>query len=134
MRKKKKVRKFEAANDLDVSRFFTFVEMDPKEFEDEDEALVVDIEMLRLGSFTHKKYGLIEITEELLESIVKNFDDNVIGREISFDWNHEAKDASGWLKGLRVEDGVLIGTTELTESGIEAIKGKKYGVYCQPIS
>lgn len=123
--KTKKVRKF---SNGEFGKFFSLVELGELALGDSEESLV-DIEMLRTGSFKHKVYGDLDITLEMLETMVSNFDDGVLGREVSFDWNHKAEDASAWLRGVRVEDGVLIGTTELTEEGRDSIEKKKYGYF-----
>ncbi len=108
--------------------FFSTVRLEPEDIEESD-SMLADIEMLRVGEFKHKMYGDLDITDEMLDSMVENFDNGIIGREVSFDWNHEAKAASGWLKELRVEDGILIGTAELTTEGKESIINKKYGYF-----
>jgi len=121
-----KKRKFQD-KDYDGNRFFSMSKIDDDlivELED-----LVDIEMIRVGKFNHKIYGDLDITEEMLEAMKDNFENNVVGREISFDWNHKAEDASGWLKELKVENGVLIGTTELTEKGKKSIEKKSFGYF-----
>uniref|UniRef100_A0A6M3JYK0 Uncharacterized protein n=1 Tax=viral metagenome TaxID=1070528 RepID=A0A6M3JYK0_9ZZZZ len=121
-----KKRKFQD-KDYDGNRFFSMSKIDDDfivELED-----LVDIEMIRVGKFNHKIYGDLDITEEMLEAMKDNFENNVVGREISFDWNHKAEDASGWLKELKIEDGVLIGTTELTERGKKSIEKKSFGYF-----
>ena len=124
--KKNKVKKFSQVI-IDKDRFFTLVSLDSEELDADGN--LVDIEMLRVGTFKHKTYGDLEITDEMLDSMVDNFKNQIIGRDVSFDWNHKAEAASGWLKDLRVEDGVLVGTTELTDDGKESIKKKKYGYF-----
>jgi hypothetical protein len=115
------------------SRFFSVVELDEHTFEDVDledsEPIVAEIEMLRTGSFKHRIYGDLDITTEMLESMKKNFENNVLGREVSFDWNHRAEAASSWLKGLDIQDDVLIGTVEFTAKGAESIASKEYGYF-----
>ncbi len=126
MKRKNFYYKFE--DKFSTSKFFSAIKLDLEEVEDSDNELV-DVEMLRVGTFKHKIYGDMDITTEMLETMVKNFHDNVIGREVSFDWNHEAKKASAWLRDVRVEDGVLIGSIELTKSGKESIENKEYAYF-----
>jgi hypothetical protein len=95
----------------------------------EKDSGLIDIEMLRVGNFEHPSYGTLEITHELLNSMVNNFNKNILGREISFDWNHEAKKASAWLRDARVENDLLVGTVELTKSGKESVENKEYGYF-----
>jgi len=113
---------------FDKGKFFSIVSLD-SEIVSELAENFVNIEMLRVGDFKHKIYGDLEITEEMLESMVTNFNEEIVGREISFDWNHKAEAASGWLKELKIEEGVLIGTTELTEEGKDSIEKKRYGYF-----
>jgi len=94
----------------------------------EKDSGLIDVEMLRVGSFEHHS-GELNITDDLLSSMVDNFNSNVLGREVSFDWNHEAKKASAWLREIRVDDGYLIGTMELTKAGKESIESKEYGYF-----
>ena len=98
-------------------------------FESDKSSGLIDVEMLRVGTFEHSTHGTLEITDELLSDMVDNFNKDVLGREVSFDWNHEAKKASGWLREVRVDDGYLIGTMELTKSGKESIEEKEYGYF-----
>jgi hypothetical protein len=114
---------------IDKGKFFSAVAFDDIDGIDDVAGNTVDIEMLRIGIFMHKKYGELDITDEMLETMVTNFKNNIVGREVSFDWNHKAEAASGWLKNVRIEDGVLIGTTELTDEGKDSIKKKKYGYF-----
>lgn len=124
MKKKKKFNEIH----VDKDRFFSMIQLGELEFE-EGETTTIDIEMLRIGNFKHKKYGELEITEEMLDAMVDNFKNEIIGREVSFDWNHKAEDASGWLKDVKIEDGRLIGTTELTDKGCDSIQKKRYGYF-----
>ena len=111
---------------MDKEQFFTIVSLNNVKLEDGE---TKDIEMLRVGKFNHKKYGELDITEDILNSMVQNFNDGVIGREVSFDWNHKGEEASAWLKEVRVEEGILIGSVEFTDKGKESIEGKKYGYF-----
>jgi hypothetical protein len=124
---KKNKKKMAQLTKYTADRFFSIVSVE--DIVDLDDTSAVDIEMLRVGTFKHKAYGELKITAEMLEAMVKNFNDEVIGREVSFDWNHKAEEASGWLKDLKVEDGKLIGTTELTDKGIGSISAKEYGYF-----
>jgi cell division septum initiation protein DivIVA len=122
--KGKPIKKFADFNRTD--RFFSVVELDMSEMGDDG---LVDIEMLRVGNFKHKRYGELNITHEMLDEMIGNFENNVVGRDISFDWNHKAENASGWLKSVRIEDGKLIGTTEFTEKGKDSVAKKDYGYF-----
>jgi len=125
MQKKKKVMKFQEAN-FDKDRFFAMISL---EGIGEIDSNAIEVEMLRVGNFKHKLYGDLEITEDMLEKMVQNVADNVIGRDVSFDWNHEGKKASAWLKEIKVEDGVLIGTAEFTKAGKESVEDGSFAYF-----
>ena len=60
-------------------------------------AVSPDVQILRVGSFKHPKYGEFEITPTILLEMKKNFDDKIRGIDIGFDYFHESdKEASGW--------------------------------------
>lgn len=66
-----------------------------------------DVQILRLGKFNHPKYGEFEITKQTLAEMKENFDNDVRGVDIAFDYFHESdKEASGWPTELYLtEDG-----------------------------
>ena len=92
------------------------------------------IEMLREGNYHHEIYGDFSVTEDTIDSIIKNFKDNVVQREISFDYSHLPElPAAAWVKNLgktkRDINGmktVLIGLVEPTVRGIESLKNKEF--------
>jgi len=114
-----------------VGKYLTFVKLSEG---DKPVALTskpMTIEILRTGTFKHPVYGKLEITKEKLENMVRNFDNEVLGREISFDFTHNPDiGASAWVDKLllRERDGVsiLCAVIHPTEDGVKAIKGKKY--------
>lgn len=109
-------------------KFFSVIPVTDTVIFDDDDKLV-DIEMLRVGTFNHSKYGELDITAELLSSLVDNFNGGVIRRDVSFDWNHNAKEASGWLKGLDIVDDVLVGSVQFTPKGRTSIEEGEYGYF-----
>lgn len=113
---------------LNENKFFSFVPIDSTLALSDDDNLV-EVEMLRVGKFNHPVHGELNITDELLESMVDNFNNNVLRRDVSFDWNHNQKEASAWLKGLEVIDGVLVGTFKFTPKGKESIENEEYGYF-----
>lgn len=66
-----------------------------------------DVQVLRVGSFNHPKYGEFDITKATLAEMKMNFDKRVRGVDIAFDYFHDSdKEASGWLTALYLsEDG-----------------------------
>lgn len=92
---------------------------------------MVKIEILREGVFNHEEYGKFSITKEKMSEIVKNFNDNVLDREISFDFNHMPElPAAAWVRKLSISQRPLKGTNrfvlnahaQLTPRGEQAIK------------
>lgn len=65
------------------------------------------VQILRVGKFSHPKYGEFEITPLTLAEMKKNFDNKVRGIDIAFDYFHDSdKVASGWPTELFLtEDG-----------------------------
>jgi phage I-like protein len=62
------------------------------------------IQILRVGKWSDPYWGEWQITPEMLAEAVRNFNANVCGREISFDYFHDNLGvASGWVKALTVE-------------------------------
>ena len=66
-----------------------------------------DVQILRVGSFNHPKYGEFDITSAKLAEMKANFDAGIRGIDIALDYFHNSdQEASGWLKDLYLsEDG-----------------------------
>lgn len=63
------------------------------------------VQVLRVGKFSHPKYGEFEITSATLAEMKKNFDDKIRGIDIAFDYFHDSdKVASGWPTQLLLEE------------------------------
>lgn len=114
---------------MDLKKFFSFVPFDTALADVDGDDVLVEIEMLRVGRFNHPRYGELDITLDFLQSLVENYDNNVLQRDVSFDWNHERKEASAWLRGLTVVDDVLVGTVEFTPKGKESVENGEYGYF-----
>ena len=87
---------------------------------------ISQVEVLRVGK-VHDR-GL-EITDEMLEGFVNNFEDNVYGNAdedgnplLAVNANHErGAEALGWVKDLSKEGDTLMATVEWTDKGKEKI-------------
>jgi len=108
------------------NKFFSFV---PFDISLEDDEGLIDVEMLRVGKFDHPVHGELDITQKLFDSMVANFENNILKRDVSFDWNHNQKEASAWLKDLNVIDNILVGSMEFTQKGKDSIEKKEYGYF-----
>jgi hypothetical protein len=87
------------------------------------------ITVLRTGNFSHPKYGRFQISRELLEGMVRNFDQRTYGQDIQMDVAHKPEDGNaGDIKRLFIEGNRLRATVEWTEYGLKAIRerGFKY--------
>jgi len=87
------------------------------------------VTIIRTGSFNHPKYGRFEVTRELIEGMVHNFDARTYGQDIFIDVAHEPnKGAAGEVKRLFVEGNRLRALVDWTEYGIDAIakRGFRY--------
>jgi hypothetical protein len=64
-----------------------------------------EVQLLRVGTFNHPKYGKFEITPLVLAEMKYNFEKNVRGIDIALDFFHESdKVAAGWLKTLELRE------------------------------
>ncbi|MBA1147433.1 hypothetical protein H0Z60_10230 [Ectothiorhodospiraceae bacterium WFHF3C12] len=81
----------------------------------------------RAGSFWDPRYGDFQITREMLESMVRNFDADVYGQAIALDVAHRPNDgAAGYFKRLFLDGNKLRGEVGLTDYGRDAIREKGF--------
>lgn len=60
-----------------------------------------EVQVLRVGSFNHPKYGEFDITKSILRQLKDNFDNRVRGVDIAVDYFHKSDEqAAGWFKEL----------------------------------
>lgn len=102
---------------------------------DKDSEGNVVIEILRTGNFNHPEYGKLIIDDNKINEIVKNFNDGVMDREISADFNHEPTlPAALWFKKLSTTrrnikgnmQTVLNGHAQFTPRGEKAVRDGDY--------
>ena len=85
------------------------------------------VTITRTGSFTDPRYGPFEITSPMLLSMVKNFDEQVVGQEIYIDVNHKPGDgAAAKILKLRVEGTRLRALAEWTDYGLKAVRERGF--------
>jgi phage I-like protein len=86
------------------------------------------IEVAKVVSGYHQKYGKVEITKEDLRSYVKNFNDNVTGVDVSIDFDHEKREAGGWFKELflSLDEDVCYGAVKWTPKGALALSDREF--------
>lgn len=86
------------------------------------------IEVARVVEGYHASYGKVKITKEDLQSMKRNFDEGVVGIDISFDFEHNQAEAAAWLQKVFLsEDGnTLLGQVKWTPEGAVALTAKKF--------
>lgn len=88
------------------------------------------VEIMRTGKWKHPSYGELEITENTIDNIIYNFNDNVRGVDISIDLEHGESsykgEAAGWIKRLEKKNGRLLAEIDWTKLGKEKLKDKIY--------
>lgn len=113
------------------------------------------IECFRTGVFEHPWYGKLNIDKKYLNTILKNWRDNVFPTQVSFDRDHNpASGAMAWVptpeedpkaltivsktykdpKGKERNCHVLMAKVELTEEGYALVKSKKYKYFSSEIN
>jgi phage I-like protein len=95
-----------------------------------------EIQILREGRYSHPIYGDINITVAVLETMKKNFENNVRGQDISIDYTHDNENgespAAFWIKALEVrlntdKKGMgLFARGEFTPKGAKLVSEKEY--------
>lgn len=64
-----------------------------------------EVQILRVGKFKHPTYGDFEITNATLAEMKANFDLNIRGVDMAFDYFHDSdKEASAWVKALELRE------------------------------
>lgn len=89
-----------------------------------------EIEIMREGKWKHNLYGDFQISKNTMDNIIKNFEDNVRGIDISFDIEHgttsKKTEAVAWVKKLKRKDGKLLAEVDWTDLGKEKVKSKSF--------
>lgn len=94
-----------------------------------------EIQVLRTGVFHHSYYGKFTITEETLQTMVRNFNETrpEPPTEMVVDWEHmstadppQRSPAAGWVKSLNAKGDGLFALVEWTEEAAEEIRKKEY--------
>lgn len=84
------------------------------------------VTITRIGSFYDNRYGDFKLTQQMFESIIKNFNDNVYGQDINIDIAHRPDGgAAGVVTQLFIDTGRLRAVVRWNELGVNKIT--KYG-------
>ena len=63
----------------------------------------ISIDIWRTGVWRHPWYGTVSVDEKFIDSLMRNFEDEVMGRKVSFDYHHEHRANYGMPVRLRKE-------------------------------
>lgn len=86
------------------------------------------IEIAKVATGFHPKYGNISVTQQDLESMVKNFEAKVTVIDLAVNEDHSKKEAFGWYKDvwLSYDKQTLYGQIEWNTKGTTALSDKEY--------
>lgn len=86
------------------------------------------IELAKTVDGFHVNYGEVKITKDDLLSFKNNFDSRVVGVDISIDFDHETREAAGWVKEVFLsEDGeTLFGVIRWTPKGAVSLTDREF--------
>ena len=107
--------------------FYYMTEIDVSSLKELEDKTTITMDVFRIGKWQHPKWGIIEGTKKLFNDFIKNFKNNVVGRDLVFDKNHRPEDGgTGIVKDLFIEGDKLKALVELTNFGIDLIKNKGF--------
>lgn len=86
------------------------------------------IEVASVVSGFHAAYGKVEITKKDLISFKNNFDSGVVGVDLSIDFDHETREAAGWIKEVFLSDDgtVLMAGVRWTPKGALSLSDREF--------
>lgn len=86
------------------------------------------IELARTVTGFHAAYGEVKLTKKDLLSFKDNFESGVIGVDLSIDFDHETREAAGWIKEVFLsEDGeALLGGVRWTPKGALSLSDREF--------
>jgi len=93
-----------------------------------NEGLPHTIEIAKVATGFHPRYGNIEVTQDHLESFVKNFDSKVMDIDLAVNEDHQKNEAFGWFKEvfLSFDKKTLYGQIQWNTKGTQALSDKDY--------
>jgi len=86
------------------------------------------IELATVVEGFHVNYGPISITKDILRSFKDNFENNAYGVDISIDFDHETREAAGWLKDVFLSENneTLFGVVRWTPKGALSLSDREF--------
>lgn len=76
----------------------------------------------------HVNFGEVSITKKDLISFKNNFDNKVVGVDLSIDFDHETREAAGWIKEVFLSDDgeTLFGVVRWTPKGAVSLTDREF--------
>ena len=92
------------------------------------ESLPSVIELATVIKGFHFNYGEVEITKQHLKKFKENFESKSYGIDISIDFDHETREAAGWIKEVFLSDdgNKLYGVVRWTPKGALALNDREF--------
>jgi len=120
----KAIGKAKEMSELAEVNFIVLAENDIKDDDIDDH----EYEILKVGQYYDSRYGKFSITAEILDTLKKNFDQNVLGIDVAIDTNHDPdKGALAWIKELAIKgDTLVMKIKDITSKGREVLKEKAF--------
>jgi phage I-like protein len=110
---------------------FAFPDGAPEDIPDETAKPTSRIQVAKLGTFKHPRYGRFKVTRETFDSFIRNLPVVLAGGEAPIDFDHTPdyggpSRACGWIKKLTVEGDALLADVEWTWNGAFSIREGEY--------
>lgn len=87
----------------------------------------IRIPTIRRAEFVAGRYGPLKFDDDFIGSIIRNFQANVLGVEVSIDASHRPElGALGWAEHLEYQDGSLVTQASATPEGARLVREKTY--------
>jgi len=84
------------------------------------------INIHRVGTWKHSKYGKVIGSIEKFKKMIENFKNKVIGKDMSMDTRHDHGGALGWVEKLKIVGEKLMALVSWTPIGENLIKNRIY--------
>jgi phage I-like protein len=94
------------------------------------------IELATVVDGFHPAYGQVIITKQDLISFKDNFENKVVGVDISLDFDHETREAAGWLTEVFLNDDgtTLLGIVKWTPKGALSLSDREFRYFSPEFS
>jgi cation transport regulator ChaB len=84
------------------------------------------VEVARVGTYMDAHGQEVQITEDALDSMVRNFEKGTAGQDVPVDVMHEKREAGGWLKRLWRKGKLLMAEVSWNGLGAQLVSDKVY--------